>query len=162
MYRCKPFSLVIIGICTLNGCGLIHELKDDPAIVGVTGFNLIAGIDPAINSPFPAPKVHMNWGTMFRVGPHDCVYISTAGGASAYTKPLPNWIQQHLPHQPKRSKKRQLTPKIKLHPPRMRQIPLIKILAIPLRNKPLRTQNKLQMKQMPQSKLCKTLSQLKP
>lgn len=87
MCRCKPFILVIIGICTLNGCGLIHELKDDPAIVGVTGFNLIAGIDPAINSPFPAPKVHMNWGTMFRVGPHDCVYISTAGGASAYTKP---------------------------------------------------------------------------
>lgn len=85
MRQVRLFGLAIMGMCALSGCSLVHELKDDPAIVGITGFNLVIGIDPAINSPFPAPKVHMNWGAAFRIGPHDCVYVSTAGGASAYT-----------------------------------------------------------------------------
>lgn len=78
-------ALALVLLFVQTGCSLVRELKEDPAIVGATGFNLIIGLDIAPSSVLPTAKVHMNYGATFRVGAHECVYISTSGGASVQT-----------------------------------------------------------------------------
>jgi hypothetical protein len=69
----------------LTGCaGVVRELKEDSAIVGATGFYSAIGFDAsAENAMMPLPKIKVVYGTTWRVGVHDCVYIATAAGASA-------------------------------------------------------------------------------
>ena len=75
----------------LAGCAdLVKELKEDPAILGTTGFYVSIGFDPSPqNSFFPLPHVKLGHGAAWRVGTHDCVYITTAAGASASAQANP-------------------------------------------------------------------------
>ena len=72
------------ALLTLTGCtGLVRELKEDPAIVGFTGYFLKAGITLSTGPiPFPLPSLEAGYGTGWRVGIHDCVYLSTSSGSN--------------------------------------------------------------------------------
>ena len=83
-------GVVLCLALATTGCALVNQLKQDAAIVGTTGFSLSIGFDPAPeNAMFPLPKVKLVYGTAWRVGVHDCVYISNAAGASAYIRGTP-------------------------------------------------------------------------
>ncbi len=89
----RYWGVVFVCLLTvgLTGCtALVDQLKEDSAIVGTTGFSISIGFDPAPeNAMFPLPKVKMVHGTAWRVGIHDCVYVSTAAGATAYIPAVP-------------------------------------------------------------------------
>ena len=78
-------TLVSLLLLVTTGCGLVNQLKQDAAIVGATGFSLSIGFDPTPeNAMIPLPKVKLMYGTAWRVGIHDCIFISNAAGAGAY------------------------------------------------------------------------------
>lgn len=86
-------SLLLAASVGLTACvrDLISELKEDAAIVGSTGLYTSIGFDPSpATGMLPLPHIKFGHGTAFRVGIHDCVYVSNAAGARAYVNASPS------------------------------------------------------------------------
>jgi len=83
--------LIILSGCT----NLIHELKTDPAIVGITGFWVQLGVEASPSSGgIPFPTLKFGHGTIWRVGISDEVEIRTgevfgSGAAEGTEKATP-------------------------------------------------------------------------
>jgi hypothetical protein len=73
----KYFALAFFELLLLSGCvDTIHELKSDPAIVGITGFWFQAGVDASASTGgVPLPNIKFGHGTIWRVGTSDKVTI---------------------------------------------------------------------------------------
>ena len=69
--------LSVVFIC-FSGCvNMIHELKSDPAIVGITGFWVQVGVEASPSSGgVPFPTLKFGHGTIWRVGITDEATIS--------------------------------------------------------------------------------------
>ena len=73
----------LIGILLfLSGCApMVHELKTDPAVVGVTGWWFSLGLEASPSSGgIPFPMIKFGRGTMWRVGVSDEVTVRTGEG----------------------------------------------------------------------------------
>lgn len=72
--------LLIFGLSAfIAGCGgLIKELRCDPTVVGTTGFWAELGLSPNPGAAFlPLPSIRIGHGTIWRIGAHDNVTVST-------------------------------------------------------------------------------------
>jgi hypothetical protein len=81
--------LIVIGsLFLLSGCvGLVHELKTDPAIVGITGFWVHLGVEASPSTGgIPFPTLKFGHGTIWRVGVSDEVTIKAGEGFGSDTK----------------------------------------------------------------------------
>ncbi len=79
-------ALAIVCVLALGGCaGMVKELSQDSAVVGVTGFwaSIGGGVSPA--SPMPIPSVSFGYGTIWRIGKHDnvAVRVNSKAGSDA-------------------------------------------------------------------------------
>ena len=94
----------ILGVAFLTACVLgvgcstippiVRQLKDDPAIIAVTGFYASIGFDPSpTNGMTPLPHIALGHGTSVRLGIHDCAYLSDATGARASVNGSPASLQ---------------------------------------------------------------------
>ena len=74
--------VIIIGLFLLSGCtGLVHELKTDPAIVGITGWWFSVGVEASPSSGgIPFPVIKTGYGTIWRVGITDEAEIQVGQG----------------------------------------------------------------------------------
>lgn len=81
----KKKALLISGLLFLTGCAeTIHELKSDPAIVGMTGFWFQLGVDASpTTGGVPLPNLKFGHGTIWRVGTSDKVTIKVGETASS-------------------------------------------------------------------------------
>lgn len=87
--------ILISFLCLLSGCTqMVHELKTDPAVVGITGWWFSLGLEASPSSGgIPFPMVKFGRGTVWRVGVADSVTVTTGeqvtvspgGGAAAAT-----------------------------------------------------------------------------
>ena len=68
---------IMLQALVLSGCTrLIHELKTDPAIVGITGFWFQVGLDATpTTGGIPLPSLKFGHGTIWRVGTSNKVTI---------------------------------------------------------------------------------------
>ncbi len=79
----KPLILIIIAsVIFLTGCtAMVHELKTDPAIAGITGWWFSMGLEASPSSGgIPFPVIKFGRGTMWRVGVSDEVTVRTGEG----------------------------------------------------------------------------------
>lgn len=74
--------VIIICLSLLSGCaGLLHELKTDPAIVGITGFWVHLGVEASPSTGgIPFPTLKFGHGTIWRVGITDEAEIQVGQG----------------------------------------------------------------------------------
>ncbi len=74
--------IVLGGLLFLMGCvPMVHELKTDPAVVGVTGWWFSLGLEASPSSGgIPFPMIKFGRGTMWRVGVSDEVVVRTGEG----------------------------------------------------------------------------------
>lgn len=75
--------IVSVGLVfLLSGCaGLVHELKTDPAVVGVTGWWFELGVEASPSSGgIPFPVIKTGYGTIWRVGITDEAEIQVGQG----------------------------------------------------------------------------------
>ncbi len=79
----------LIGILFfLSGCAqMVHELKTDPAIAGITGFWVHLGVEASPSTGgIPFPTLKFGHGTIWRVGVTDQVTIRAGEGFGSETK----------------------------------------------------------------------------
>lgn len=71
--------ILISFLCLLSGCTqMVHELKTDPAVVGITGWWFSLGLEASPSSGgIPFPMVKFGRGTVWRVGVADSVTVTT-------------------------------------------------------------------------------------
>jgi hypothetical protein len=78
------FAASLVSVFILSGCaGVIHELADDSAVVGATGFWFALGVSPSpVAGGLPTPTVSVGYGTLWRIGKHDnvTVEVNSEGG----------------------------------------------------------------------------------
>ena len=74
--------LWVASLLLLSGCApMVHELKTDPAVVGVTGWWFSLGLEASPSSGgIPFPMIKFGRGTMWRVGVSDEVVVRTGEG----------------------------------------------------------------------------------
>src|ERR1043166_5660303 len=78
------FAFFAVAILLLSSCaGTIHELANDSAVVGMTGFGISIGAAPSPSSPTPMPSISMWYGTIWRIGKHDNVVVKVNSSATA-------------------------------------------------------------------------------
>jgi len=80
--------IFITSLLMLSGCaGLIHELKTDPAVVGITGFWVHLGFEASpASGGIPFPTLKFGHGTIWRVGVSDEVTIHAGEGFGSNAK----------------------------------------------------------------------------
>ena len=82
-------KFILIGsLFFLSGCAqMIHELKTDPAIVGITGFWVHLGVEASPSTGgIPFPTLKFGHGTIWRVGVSDEVTIKAGEGFGSDAK----------------------------------------------------------------------------
>ena len=74
--------IFVVGLLLFSGCApMVHELKTDPAVVGVTGWWFSLGLEASPSSGgIPFPMIKFGRGTMWRVGISDEVVVRTGEG----------------------------------------------------------------------------------
>lgn len=87
--------IVAGGLFFLTACApMVHELKTDPTVVGITGWWFSFGLEASPSSGgIPFPMIKFGRGTVWRVGVADSVTVTTGeqitvspgGGAAAAT-----------------------------------------------------------------------------
>ena len=92
------FAILLLALLVLEGC---VALKDDPAILGSTGFWVKIGLNPAPEmGGIPLPSLQMGYGTLWRIGGDRDVTVTVGatgeikagegGTTEAKTGPIPN------------------------------------------------------------------------
>ncbi|MBI4490591.1 MAG: hypothetical protein HY694_16020 [Deltaproteobacteria bacterium] len=80
---------ILVAACLLflSGCTqMVHELKTDPAIVGMTGWWFSFGLEASpASGGIPFPVVKFGRGTLWRVGIADSVTVKTGEEISVST-----------------------------------------------------------------------------
>ena len=80
--------VLIGGLFLLSGCAqMIHELKTDPAIAGITGFWVHLGLEASPSTGgIPFPTLKFGHGTIWRVGVTDDATVQVGEGFSGDEK----------------------------------------------------------------------------
>lgn len=83
----KRLGLLAI-LLLVSGCvQMVHELKSDPAIVGITGFWVSLGVEASPSSGgIPFPSLKFGHGTIWRVGVTDEVTVQVGEGFNSDEK----------------------------------------------------------------------------
>jgi len=79
---------LISSLLFLSGCAqMVHELKTDPAIAGITGFWVHLGVEASPSTGgIPFPTLKFGHGTIWRVGVTDEATIKAGEGFGSDTK----------------------------------------------------------------------------
>ena len=80
--------ILISSLLFLSGCAqMVHELKTDPAIAGITGFWVHLGMEASPSTGgIPFPTLKFGHGTIWRVGVSDEVTIKAGEVFGSDTK----------------------------------------------------------------------------
>ncbi len=80
--------ILISSLLLLSSCAqMVHELKTDPAIAGITGFWVHLGMEASPSTGgIPFPTLKFGHGTIWRVGVSDGVTIKAGEGFGSDAK----------------------------------------------------------------------------